>query len=41
MSETNPVLDVPVERIDGTPTSLAEHKGKVLLEIFRLQQQRL
>jgi glutathione peroxidase len=31
MSETSPILDVPVERIDGTPTSLAEHKGKVLL----------
>ena len=26
-----PILDVPVERIDGTPTSLAEHKGKVML----------
>ena len=25
------VLDIPVERIDGTPTSLAEHQGKVLL----------
>jgi glutathione peroxidase len=31
MSETISILDVPVERIDGTPTSLAEHKGKVLL----------
>jgi glutathione peroxidase len=31
MSATIPILDVPVERIDGTPTSLAEHKGKVLL----------
>ena len=31
MSETNPILDIPVERIDGTPTSLAEHSGKVLL----------
>ena len=31
MSETSPILDVPVGRIDGTPTSLAEHKGKVLL----------
>jgi glutathione peroxidase len=31
MSETSPILDFPVERIDGTPTSLAEHKGKVLL----------
>jgi glutathione peroxidase len=31
MNETSPILDVPVERIDGTPTSLAEHKGKVLL----------
>jgi glutathione peroxidase len=31
MSETTPILDVPVARIDGTPTSLAEHKGKVLL----------
>src|SRR5271170_7395434 len=26
-----PILDIPVERIDGTPTSLAEHQGKVLL----------
>jgi glutathione peroxidase len=25
------VLDIPVERIDGSPTSLAEHQGKVLL----------
>ena len=25
------VLNIPVERIDGTPTSLAEHQGKVLL----------
>lgn len=31
MSETSPILDVPVERIDGTPASLAEHEGKVLL----------
>lgn len=31
MSETTPILDVPVERIDGTPASLAEHEGKVLL----------
>jgi glutathione peroxidase len=31
MSDTSPILDVPVERIDGTPTSLAEHEGKVLL----------
>jgi glutathione peroxidase len=31
MSETTTILDVPVARIDGTPTSLAEHKGKVLL----------
>jgi glutathione peroxidase len=31
MSEIISILDVPVERIDGTPTSLAEHKGKVLL----------
>ena len=31
MSMTLPILDVPVKRIDGTPTSLAEHKGKVLL----------
>jgi glutathione peroxidase len=31
MSETTPILDVPVVRIDGTPTSLAEHKGKVML----------
>ncbi len=26
-----PILDISVERIDGTPTSLAEHQGKVLL----------
>ncbi len=26
-----PILGIPVERIDGTPTSLAEHQGKVLL----------
>lgn len=25
------ILDIPVERIDGTPTSLAEYRGKVLL----------
>jgi glutathione peroxidase len=25
------VLDIPVDRIDGTHTSLAEHQGKVLL----------
>jgi glutathione peroxidase len=35
MSATTPlpasVLDIPVERIDGTPTSLAEYQGKVLL----------
>jgi glutathione peroxidase len=31
MSETHSILDVPVERIDGTATSLAEHEGKVLL----------
>jgi glutathione peroxidase len=31
MSLTTPLLDIPVERIDGTPTSLAEHQGKVLL----------
>ena len=31
MSVTNPILDVPVDRINGTPTSLAEHQGKVLL----------
>ena len=31
MSEITSILDVPVTRIDGTPTSLAEHKGKVLL----------
>ncbi len=27
----SPILEIPVERIDGTPTSLAEHQGKVLL----------
>jgi len=31
MSETSPILNVPVARIDGTPASLAEHQGKVLL----------
>lgn len=31
MSDITPILDVPVERIDGTPTSLGEHEGKVLL----------
>jgi glutathione peroxidase len=31
MSETTSILNVPVEHIDGTPGSLAEHKGKVLL----------
>ncbi len=31
MSDTNPILDIPVDRIDGTSASLAEHKGKVLL----------
>ena len=31
MSNPTPILDIPVDRIDGTPTSLAEHKGKVLL----------
>jgi glutathione peroxidase len=31
MSETTPILDVPLARIDGTPASLAEHQGKVLL----------
>jgi glutathione peroxidase len=31
MSETSLVLDISVDRIDGTPSSLAEHKGKVLL----------
>jgi len=25
------ILDIPVNRIDGTPTTLAEHQGKVLL----------
>jgi len=31
MSATISILDIPVEKIDGTPTSLAEHRGKVLL----------
>jgi glutathione peroxidase len=31
MSETSAILDVPMERIDGTPASLAEYQGKVLL----------
>jgi glutathione peroxidase-family protein len=30
-STPSSVLDIPVERIDGSPTSLAEHRGKVLL----------
>ena len=28
-----PILDIPIQTIDGTPTSLAEHKGKVLLVV--------
>ena len=31
MSENKSILDFPVERIDGTPASLAEYKGKVML----------
>jgi len=31
MSASTPILDIPVEKIDGTPASLAEHRGKVLL----------
>jgi glutathione peroxidase len=31
MSESLPILVIPVERIDGTPASLAEYQGKVLL----------
>ena len=31
MSATTPILNIPVEKIDGTPASLAEHRGKVLL----------
>jgi glutathione peroxidase len=31
MSETTSIFDIPVESIDGTTTSLAEHQGKVLL----------
>jgi glutathione peroxidase len=31
MSATIPILDIPVEKIDGAPASLAEHRGKVLL----------
>jgi glutathione peroxidase len=31
VSTPTSVLDIPIERIDGTPTSLAEHQGKVLL----------
>ena len=31
MSETGSVLDIAVERIDGTAASLAEYAGKVLL----------
>lgn len=33
MSLTATVLDVPVERIDGAPASLAEYKGKVVLVV--------
>ena len=29
--ESQPLLDIPIEHIDGTPGSLAEHKGKVIL----------
>jgi glutathione peroxidase len=31
MSVTASILNIPVEKIDGTPASLAEHRGKVLL----------
>jgi glutathione peroxidase len=31
MSAATSILNIPVERIDGTPTSLAEHQGKVML----------
>jgi glutathione peroxidase len=31
MSENTSILDIPVERIDGTAASLAEHAGKVVL----------
>ncbi len=33
MSAATSILNIPVERIDGTPTSLAEHQGKVLLVV--------
>jgi glutathione peroxidase len=28
---TQPIRSIPINRIDGTPTTLAEHQGKVLL----------
>lgn len=31
MTESSSILNFPLSRIDGTPTSLAEFKGKVLL----------
>ena len=33
MTEANSILDIPVQRIDGTPASLGEHKGKVMLVV--------
>ena len=33
MSEISSILDIPVERIDGTAASLAEHAGKVVLVV--------
>jgi glutathione peroxidase len=33
MSEMTSILDIPVERIDGTAASLAEHAGKVVLVV--------
>jgi glutathione peroxidase len=33
MSAHAAIPDIPIRRIDGSPTSLAEHKGKVLLVV--------
>ena len=31
MDKTTSISSIPIERIDGSPTTLAEHQGKVLL----------
>jgi glutathione peroxidase len=33
MSTATSLLDIPVQRIDGAPASLSEHKGKVVLVV--------